>query len=471
MLTRLAACAVVFTAFLVSAHGQVSDGSLDPTWPGPGSYTFSGDAHVAVNQSIVTSISILGNGDVSLGGWAARSSLSYWWIGQLTPDGQFDPTFGNGDHTGRFNGCQAFDCSTTTLGNLVDVVPQPNSEYAILSESAYSTVAFAPQQAAHYSNVLVVNNVGGFLTADGGMAEQSDRMLLLAGAGQYNSTTDTTSIFGVARTDLNGNLDTSFNKTTDVNNVKFSGGALVQVSPSDQEEYVRSVLIQSDGKIVLAGYGQNGSTRLEAVRFNADGTIDSTFGSAGKVAVVWGYGSIDALVKAKLDVAGRIILVGEGTLASSNEIGMLILRLNSNGTPDDTFGTSGFVFNNDTQHCISSGANEMAEDSAGRILVGGACTQSSSSTAFMVTRLRGDTGAIDSSFGDNGYIRAFFDGSSNTDGSSNSRVTAVAFTQGGQPIVGGFCGENAGIARLTYDLIFTNGLDITPRGCLSPNCN
>ena len=95
-------------------------------------------------------------------------------------------------------------------------------------------------------------------------------------------------------------------------------------------------------------------------------------------------------------------------------------------------------------------------------------------SGFLVGGLRGDIGAIDTSFGINGYSRGYFSPST-TDGNAAS---AVAFDHGGRLLVGG-SGRSltgsatpvSGIARLTYDLIYTNNFDAAPRGCLPPDCN
>jgi hypothetical protein len=93
---------------------------------------------------------------------------------------------------------------------------------------------------------------------------------------------------------------------------------------------------------------------------------------------------------------------------------------------------------------------------------------------FLVTRFRGDTGAIDPTFGLSGVSLGWYDYASLFDGGA-----AIAFDGGGRLLVGGTSqplGDTShpvrsGISRLIYDLIFTNDLEIEPRGCLPPDCN
>lgn len=104
-----------------------------------------------------------------------------------------------------------------------------------------------------------------------------------------------------------------------------------------------------------------------------------------------------------------------------------------------------------------------AIDSAGRILIVGNCD-----SQFAVQRLRGD-GTLDTSFGVNGLAHGKFDPSSTGD-----YAQTIVFDHGGRPLIGGYTqlgSLQASVARLTYDLIYTNDFESTPRGCLAPNCN
>jgi uncharacterized delta-60 repeat protein len=447
-------------AYLTRAHATIPEGSFDPNWAGSGRISFPGDFFDPGLGSSLTFLSVQSDGNLLLGGFVNGPGV-YWWIGELTSAGQFVQTFGASDGTGRYNGCEA-GCSTFP-GGAVGVLPQAGNGYAVLSSSAYSYQTFSPTVANVYGNQLTINNVAGFVLAGSAIAQQPDGKLLLAGQGQYNETTQTQRIFGVVRTDLNENLDASFNNTTDGNNVTFSGGTLITVSAADEVEYATSILLQSDGKIVLVGAGFNGATRFEAVRLNADGTLDTSFGNGGTTVLDWGQGIITSTGNAKFDSAGRILVAGGGTFEPLGIGGMLVVRLNADGSPDDTFGTGGIAFNNYSSQCESTSASDVVEDSAGRILAVGTCQQSSGNV-FIVARLRGDTSAVDPSFGFNGYGLGVFAG-------TTSVANTVTLDAGSRPIVGGFANPDAGVARLTYDLIFTNGMESLPPGCLSPNCN
>src|SRR5262249_25462043 len=99
--------------------------------------------------------------------------------------------------------------------------------------------------------------------------------------------------------------------------------------------------LQSDGKIVVAGYDYNGSNYDFALaRFNAGGTPDSTFGSSGLVTTaVTPFDDFGWAVAMQSD--GKIVAAGYDNAAGSEDFA--VVRYNANGTLDTTFGGTGKV--------------------------------------------------------------------------------------------------------------------------------
>src|SRR3954468_327865 len=120
------------------------------------------------------------------------------------------------------------------------------------------------------TNGTVVRNI--FNSDDYGfaVAVQSDGKVLVAG--RASNGVSGGSDFAVARFNSNGSLDTSFGMngiaTTDLGSLSDSAYAMA---------------IQSDGKIVLAGETTRSTTDFALVRYNANGTLDTSFGGTGKV--------------------------------------------------------------------------------------------------------------------------------------------------------------------------------------------
>lgn len=157
-------------------------------------------------------------------------------------------------------------------------------------------------------------------------AIQSDGKMIAAGKTYNGSNYD----FAVVRYNTNGSLDSTFSndgvQTADFG--FFIDGAT-------------SVAIQKDGKIVAGGYtsDQNGG-HFAMVRYNIDGSADSSFGVYGMQQNLIELGRANALV---IQSDGKILLAGYLWNGSNNDIG--IMRYNSNGQPDSTFGVFGILKN------------------------------------------------------------------------------------------------------------------------------
>ena len=99
--------------------------------------------------------------------------------------------------------------------------------------------------------------------------------------------------------------------------------------------------IQSDGKIVVAGDVDNGSNDDFAVaRYNADGSLDTTFDGDGKVTTAIGTAEIDAYAVA-IQADGKIVVAGDAYNGSDNDFA--VVRYNADGSLDTTFDGDGKV--------------------------------------------------------------------------------------------------------------------------------
>lgn len=118
---------------------------------------------------------------------------------------------------------------------------------------------------------------------------------ILAGG---KTTTGSNYDFAIARYHPDGSLDTSFNGT---------GKVITPVGAGDDN--LQDIAIQSDGKIVAAGFSRNGTVLdMELVRYHFDGSLDSTYGSGGKAVIDLGFNDlIDAIA---LDASNRAVIVG-----------------------------------------------------------------------------------------------------------------------------------------------------------------
>lgn len=148
---------------------------------------------------------------------------------------------------------------------------------------------------------------------------------------------------------------------------------------------------QTDGKFVVAGYESDAIgwwSDMVVTRYNADGSLDTTFGSGGKTRFGFGgalFERADVARSVQVDVQGRIVVAG------SSDGGFAVVRLNPDGSFDTSFGSGGGVLFN-----LPFDGRAMALDSQGRIVLAGTMG-SAAGHDLAVARLSSD-GSLDSDF-------------------------------------------------------------------------
>jgi uncharacterized delta-60 repeat protein len=198
--------------------------------------------------------------------------------------------------------------------------------------------------------------------------------------------------FLVARFTGDGSLDTSFNFSGYVDTTFLTtgvAGLLVDVC--------NAVTVQSDGKIVAAGYTtETGPEHVALVRYNTDGTLDGGFGSGGKLDINASVGpTVDSSAQALLIQPDGKLLIGGNAEGPSNS-DLLVLRLNGDGTLDQSFGDHGIARNSIGGFDVG---NAMVLQPDGRIVLAG-----QSDGDFALARYT-STGALDASFGTGGVVK------------------------------------------------------------------
>jgi uncharacterized delta-60 repeat protein len=141
--------------------------------------------------------------------------------------------------------------------------------------------------------------------------------------------------FAVVRYNLDGSLDKSF------------GGGMVTTDLGTLRDEAWAVLVQPDGKVVAAGW--NGNYDIALVRYNPDGSLDTSFGGStgkGKVLTSISNGSSDQAFAMSLQADGKLVVAGVTSPRNTRNEDLVLVRYNSDGSLDGTFGTGGKV----TQH-------------------------------------------------------------------------------------------------------------------------
>lgn len=217
-----------------------------------------------------------------------------------------------------------------------------------------------------------------------GLAIQPDGKIVVAGERQKGTNEGDYDIF-VARFNADGTADAAFG----VNGVAVTGLG------GNGWDLAGSALLQPDGKIVACGGGWNGTKyRFVAVRHNADGSYDQSFGNGG-IAIFPMGGVQDNAWGSALQPDGKILLTGPTKSGGNFEFG--VARLNADGTLDNSFGSGGKVITPITGGDDFSWSVALQAD--GKILLGGR----SSTPAFALARYNAN-GALDNSFGAGGLV-------------------------------------------------------------------
>jgi uncharacterized delta-60 repeat protein len=208
------------------------------------------------------------------------------------------------------------------------------------------------------------------------------------------------------------------------------------------------VLLQPDDKIVAIGYSgfTGGSFDFAVVRINPNGTLDSSFGTGGQTATDFGNTSNLAFAGA-LQPDGKVIAVGYTSPTNLVEGATALARYNSDGSLDNSFGTGGKVIT-DAGDGGDTG-NAIALQPNGKFVVAGftgfgGFLAPILNTDFSVLKYNAN-GILDTSFGGGGRVLTDF--SNGLDG-----ATSLALQQDGKVVVGGYSysGSNQYIAVARY---------------------
>ncbi|MGI8836583.1 MAG: hypothetical protein ACR2H4_08090 [Pyrinomonadaceae bacterium] len=221
----------------------------------------------------------------------------------------------------------------------------------------------------------VITPIGSSYHSASSVAIQSDGKIVAAGSSQGVSNDFRTNDFAVVRYNADGSLDTSFNGTGKV------------VTPIGNSYYgASSVAIQSDGKIVAAGGSYNGASYdFAVVRYNPNGSLDTSFNGTGKVVTPIGSAD-DFAASVAIQADGKIVVAGSSGNGSGDDFA--VVRLNPNGSLDTSFNGTGKVI---TPVGKSSAASSVAVQADGKIVVAGATTESDGIVFnFAVVRYQGD---------------------------------------------------------------------------------
>lgn len=373
-------------------------------------------------------------------------------VARYNIDGSLDTTFGvNGKanfEITNFNNSTKRDYATGVAlqsdGKIVISGYCPESNFSS-ADNQFSVIRLNSNgtlDTTYGSNGILRFGFGSDNCVANAMTIQPDNKVVIVG---YSKTSSTEEDFAIARVNIDGTLDTDFSN---------DGKLIVSLETYDRAQ---AVTIQNDGKILVGG---DANGKIGLVRITEFGNLDSTFGTGGKVLTDLPSGS-EELVSIKTLSNGKI--VGGGTRFNS-QYNLLLIRYNTDGTLDTTFGNSGNT-TIDLDNTSEDLAKNLEIQNDGKIILVGDC-YSGGTFYFAVTRCTAD-GIIDSSFSGDGIQLTTM---------NSADANAVKIQNDGKIIVGGgnfLGGGNSGnfaIARYLGDsFLGINDFVVKKQFLLSPN--
>lgn len=304
------------------------------------------------------------------------------------------------------------------------------------NDGNFGLVRFNPDGSLDHSfsfDGKVSADLGSYYESCFDVAVQVDGKILVAGKSNYT--------FALIRLNADGTLDNS-----------FGTGGKVTTDIANGDNHGTSLVLQADGKIIVSGYSDKLTDfDFSLVRYNTDGTLDTSFGSGGKVLTDL-FGDDDFAMAVALQPDGKILAAG--TTNNGADIDFALVRYNADGTLDNTFSFDGKV--STSFGPASDRAHSVLVQPNGKIVVGG-YTNSGPDADFALVRYNTD-GTLDHTFNSTGQVKTDFS-------NQNDLGFSVALQPDGKVLLGGYTFD-----PVTFDYDFAllrykeNGLPDTTFG-------
>ncbi len=277
------------------------------------------------------------------------------------------------------------------------------------------------------------------------IAVQPDGKVLVAG---HSSQKQTTGCYALARLDVDGTPDPTFQ------------GGQVSTCVGINGAWAGAMALQPNGQILLAGNilraDRNGDAGL--TRYNADGSVDTTFGTGGTaVGPLPGFNGQALLVES----SGRIVVAGNQELVSQTET--VVEGFTASGALDGTFGGGGWnriAFAALDRQTVYS----MQQTRSGDLLVGGSHFSFGQSATYGYIVAFTSAGAVDGSFGNGGTRNYDFDANL-----GNGSLTAIMPMVDGSLLAVGYGNDTQEAAILHLDQYGAVDSQLAPGGVLYAN--
>jgi uncharacterized delta-60 repeat protein len=317
-----------------------------------------------------------------------------FYIYKLFPNGEIDTNFGQNGHLYYPNGDngKSYVCSMTQQSDGKFIVNSTIDGYQKLlrfKQDGIIDLSFGN------SGIVDIND-------ESKIALQSDSKIVLAG--QYYDGFD--NLYYFSRYNIDGTIDDSYGNNgtvqTDVTSYRF--------------DLCRSIKIDTENRVIAVGTSYDEATHRNAVivRFNEDGTLDGSFGDNGVVITDFNslsnhgvFNDVNILPSGNIVAGGNMEYSGgTGGMGGSKPA---IVKFNSNGTLDTSFGNQGIVIMNTIYDANDNLWTLTIQSPDQKIIFGGGASLPFPymQTDFYISRLNSD-GSVDTEFGNSGVFLSQF---------------------------------------------------------------
>ncbi|SHF45536.1 T9SS type A sorting domain-containing protein [Flavisolibacter ginsengisoli] len=367
-------------------------------------------------NSVAKAIVIQPDGKIIAGGFTLNNvNVMQFMLVRLNTDGSLDPTF-SGD------GIQI--SQMTDNDDLVNAMAL-QTDGKIVVAGAARTYAYQDFIVARY-------------TADGNLDNSfSSDGFDIPGVNEYQSTAGASAsslvilpsgkimIAGTYRYSM-GIAVAGYHADGTLNNSFGVAGILKDFKHSSRTVYEASA-VQPDGKIITAGVTQMSPEALDfiVIRYNKNGSYDMSFSGDGVVMPKFGMGGAEAKAIA-IQPDGKIVVAGYFWNGSTGKFDMAVIRLNPDGSPDNSFSGDGQLLMKIRDYTI---ATDLVIQPDGKIVVGGYTASTNGGIDMALVRYNSD-GTLDNTFSGDGMLTVDF-------GSDDDRVVSLLLQPDGKLMVVG----------------------------------
>jgi uncharacterized delta-60 repeat protein len=324
---------------------------------------------------------------------ASQTSGATWSVTRTLPNGTPDTSFGSG-------GTVATTFTGATGGYANGVALQPDGKIVVVGTvngvSSYDAWGIARYNSDGSLDTGFGNHGLLLIKFTGEAGWLYDAAVLADGHILVSGMLQQPAGFAVARLTSSGQIDTTFGTNGYASINPDPGGPWTNTTG-------QAMIVQADGKILMTGIAD--FNYLAVSRFNANGSVDTAFGSSGTARIPLSTLGTGFLSVSGNDLAvqgdGKIVVVGQAAHNSSSNNDFVVARLNPSGTLDTGFNGTGVAT------LDFAGGNDEAQDVAiqadGKIVLGGGAVVPGTGFFLALARFNAD-GTLDSTFGNNGTL-------------------------------------------------------------------